>query len=362
MTTKATGFTGTPLKRLPISSSSASFPPISTAFLMTVTRLVPWFLALGLVLLVPLTACDRAGEAVVYPRSTDPTGCVIEQITNEPYDEYQFNGVSFDGQWLAYAFNRGDDQAGNPELGAFLLNLRTGAKMELPDPMNNAGSFSRDGRFLIGAQEVEGGRTDIYEFDLETEEARAIAPHEQWDYLPTYSPDDQHILFNSSREGGQADIYLYERRSETLERLTTYDGYDAHAQFSPDGTQIIFHRMNGEREEGGYDFDLIRVDLATRQEWRLTSRPFEESYGSWAPDGRHIVFSSDFEEAPEKHNLYVFSPEGEATTQLTDGEWKDSYAYWTPDGTYIYFNSDRAGPTNIYRMPMNGLACIPGVP
>ena len=304
------------------------------------------------------TGCAPGDEAedIVYPTSADPTGCILEQITSEPYDEFQFSGASPDGLWLSYAFNMGE--AENPTQGAYLLNLRSGERRVLPDPINNSGSFSADGRFLVGAQNIENGRTEIYEIDLETEETKAIAAHQEWDYLPTYSLDGRHILFNSMREGGQADIYLYERAPETLERLTDYGGYDAHAQFAPQGTRILFHRMNGPRQGGGYDFDLISLDLVTRQETRLTSGPFEESYGAWSPDGRHIVFSSDFEEAPEKHNLYIIlSPDGEIVDKLTDGDWKDSYAYWTPDGSYIYFNSDRGGNTDIFRLPMNGLAC-----
>ena len=84
--------------------------------------------------------------------------------------------------------------------------------------------------------------------------------------------------------------------------------------------------------------------------------PFEESYAAFAPDGSHIVLSSDFEQKPEKHNLYVRTPDG-SLKSLTKGDWKDSYAYWTVDGKFIYFNSDRSGINDVYRIPMNGFSC-----
>lgn len=203
----------------------------------------------------------------------------------------------------------------------------------------------------------DSGRTEILEVHLESGDIEVIAPHEQWDWLPSYSADGRFIVFNSMREGNQADIYVYERASMQLERLTSYAGYDAHAQFSPDGERILFHRMNGERDDGGFDFDLYVIDRRTVTESRLTDGPYEESYGAFAPDGRHIVFSSDFEEAPEKHNLYLRSPDG-SFTALTDGDWTDRYAYWTADGRYVYFNSDRSGVTNVYRIPMQGVSCV----
>lgn len=162
-------------------------------------------------------------------------------------------------------------------------------------------------------------------------------------------------MFNSTRSGN-SEIYLYTRSIGTLTQLTDNEVYDAHGEFSPDGSKVLFHRMVEEREGGGYDFDLYAHDLESGEETRLTSSPFEESYGSWAPDGETYVFSSDFEEAPEQHNLYVMEPDG-TRTRLTDGDWKDSYSFWTRDGSYIYFNSDRAGNTDIFRIPMEGHRC-----
>ena len=98
-------------------------------------------------------------------------------------------------------------------------------------------------------------------------------------------------------------------------------------------------------------------DLASGEAFRLTEGEFEQSYQAWAPDGSHLVFSSDLDGQPGNLNLYVRAPEGR-TVRLTRGDWVDRYAYWTRDGRYIYFNSERDGSTNIYRIPMDGMACI----
>ncbi len=314
--------------------------------------------ALAACSMTAVAGCSTGDGGIEFMRSVDPTGCVLEQVTSEPYDEYQVQGVSRDGRYLSHTLNRGDDAQGNLRRTVFIVDLQTGARKTLDAKINNSGAFSPDGRYLVVADDDEHGKTEIIELDIEAGTTTTIASRpEAWDWLPSYSPDGKQIVFNSNRIDGQMDVFIYERASGALQRLTTFDGYDAHAQFSPDGKRILFHRMQSEREDGGYDFDLFTIDLSTGAETRLTNGPLEESYGAFAPDGLHIVMSSDFEENPEQHNLYVRAPDG-SLTALTDGDWVDRYAYWTADGRYIYFNSDRGAVTNVYRIPMEGMDCI----
>ncbi len=318
--------------------------------------------------LLALTACSSypaqdIGQQTDAPESTnpftrlvDPSGCVIEQITAGDNDQYQVQGVSADGRLLHMAFR----QKGAPNLDSqgYEMDLKTGKKTDLSDVFTNSGTYSPDGKFIVVAQASDNGKTDIYEYERATGELQTVASHEDWDWLPSYSPDGRLILFNSYRVDGQSDIHVFEKSTQTLRRLTEYSGYDAHAQYSPDGERIVFHRQQGTREEGGYIFDLIVLDVDTGRETQLTDGPYEESYPAWAPDGRHIVFSSDVVGKHGKHNVYVQAPDGEATNRLTNGVWTDQYAFWSRDGKFIYFNSDRAGAMNIFRMPMDGLECV----
>ncbi len=293
-----------------------------------------------------------------FARLADPGGCVIEQITTADHDEYQVKSASADGKLLAMAA-RQEGAAENDSLTqVHEMDLATGEKTDLSHALTNSGPYSPDGRFIVVAQETANGKTDIFEYERASGELHAVAAHEDWDWLPSYSPDGQFIVFNSYRVEGQSDIHLFDKSTGMLRRLTEDPGYDAHAQFSSDGKRILYHRQRGTRDEGAYIFDLIVYDMETGQETRLTDGDFEESYPAWAPDGRHIVYSSDVGGKHGKHNLYVLAPGGETPARLTVGDWKDSYAYWSPDGKFIYFNSDRAGATNIYRMLMDGVACV----
>ena len=313
----------------------------------------------GLFLVIGTVSADPAP----YPQRTGGMGCVVEQLTDSELDEYQNRGVSQDGRFLAYVLREGFDENGVPIATVFVRDLQSGENQPIEADIDNSGAFSPDGRSMAIASHVDNGRTDILLLDLDTQGVTPIAPHEQWDWLPTFSPDGSTIVFNSYRVDGQADIFTYDLSSGALARHTDDPRYDAHGEFSPDGSKILFNRMIAEKPEGGYDFEMFVIDLDSGTETQISAgTPFEESYGSWAPDSAHVVFSSDQDGKPEKHNLYVLGPDGHIVARLTRGDWKDSYAYWSRDGAYIYFNSDRDGPDNIYRIPMNGLNCVRGGP
>ena len=329
----------------------------------------PTYSTLMLAAFLPtLIACSAEAPPNVLERSAsvnavspfvklvDPSGCVIEQITTSDHDEYQVQGVSADGRLLSMAA-RLEGMAEN-DAEVYEMDLATGEKTDLSHILSNSGAFSPDGRFNVVAQSTANGKTDVFEYERASGELRPVASHEDWDWLPSYSPDGRFILFNSYRVEGQSDIHLFEKSTGTLRRLTADPGYDAHAQFSSDGKRILYHRQQGTRNEGGYIFDLFVYDMETGETTQLTDGDYENSYPAWAPDGRHIVYSSDIGGKHGKHNLYVLAPEGETTLRLTEGDWKDWYAFWSRDGKFVYFNSDRAGAGNIYRMLMDGVECV----
>ncbi len=304
------------------------------------------------------TADTLSASDTLFSTSTGGMGCVIEELKGSDDARFHVQGASWDGKWLAHTEEYGHDENERPIRTIFLLNLETGERTAFNDAVTNSGAFSPDGRYMVSAFEGGNEFTEIWEIDIQTQEMTPIAPHEQWDWLPSYSPDGSSIVFNSWRIDSQSELFVYDRKSRELTRMTEDPRYDAHGEFSPDGTKILFHRMMAQKEDGGYDFEVFVIDLARGVEKQVSpGSPFEESYASWAPDGKHVVLSSDHEGAPQKHNLYIMGLDGEWVTRLTKGDWKDSYAFWSRDGEYIYFTSARSGKDNIYRIPMDGLDC-----
>lgn len=294
-------------------------------------------------------AAVDATPTLRFETSVDPGGCLLEHVAVDPgTNQYQVDGISADGSMLAVGWERGED-----ERGTYLLDLATGERTEIPG-FDSGAVFSPSGETLVNSIYVDGGKTDIAEYNRESGETTIIARHEDWDWLASYSSDGETILFNSYRTGS-SDVYTYRRADGALKQWTDDPRYEAHAQFSPDDSRVLFHRR---MDEGNYD--LFVLEVATGAVSQLTDDETEEAYGSWSPDGRTIVFASDRSQKPGLTDLFLMDADGSEPRQLTDHPAKDSHPFFSPDGRYIYFNSDR-DPSGIYRITLDAdLECVEG--
>lgn len=284
-----------------------------------------------------------------FPQTIDPGGCIVELVaSSEGENHVQFDGSSPDGRLYAVGWDDGSDEnASNVnQRGAYLLNLETGERTDIP-LLNNVASFSPDGSQLVSASYQENGRTDIVLYSLATGEAEVLAAHDNWDFLPSFSADGRQILFHSSR-AGNPDLYLYDLESQALTRLTTGDNWEMHAQFSPDGAFVSYYERVSET-----NYDIRLLELSTGETIALTNAPSEEGYPSWHPDGEHLVFTSNRDRENGTADVYVMSRNGDVLARLTDAPFYHGYPFWSPDGSFVYFTSYRA-PQGVYRIPMDG--------
>lgn len=284
-----------------------------------------------------------------YPRIVDPGGCILEIVaTSDDRNHHQFNGFSPDGRLFAAGWYVPADENRPDEVQreAYLLNLETGERVSLPG-LDNVASFSPDGSHLVSAAYQDGGRTDIVLYSLASGETEILAAHDNWDFLPSFSPDGRQIVFHSSR-AGNPDLYLYDLESRVLTQLTTNENWETHAQFSPDGAFISYNERLSETQ-----FDIRLLELATGETLSLTDQPSEDAYPSWHPDGKHLVFTSNRDRENGPSDVYVMSRDGEVLVRLTNAPFYHGYPTWSPDGHYLYFTTYRQ-PQGIYRLSMNG--------
>lgn len=293
-----------------------------------------------------LTVPHASSQKASFETSLDPGGCLVEHVAVDPdMEQFHYDGLSPDGNKLAVGYRAEE------ESGLFLLDLTTGKRTNIPG-LNNGGVFSPDGTKILNILPTQNGRTDIVEYDLASGAMTPIAPHEQWEWLASYSSDGKLILFNSYRTGA-SDIYTYRKSDGQLKRWTDFDGYEAHAQFSPDDSKILFNR-----QDDGEDFSLYVIESETSIITQLTDEPSEEGYASWSPDGNTIVFVSDRDQESGETDIYTMKSNGDDLRRITDHSAKDSYPFFSPDGKYVYFNSNRE-PAGLYRIEFDeNLNCV----
>jgi Tol biopolymer transport system component len=98
----------------------------------------------------------------------------------------------------------------------------------------------------------------------------------------------------------------------------------------------------------------------------LTSSPARVSAFAWAPDGKHIAFTSPTTDC--QNRLYVVSTEGGSAKELFPNYCEQQDPAWSPDGKYLSFvstaQSARGAPESltiqVLNLETNQLSPLPG--
>jgi TolB protein len=238
-----------------------------------------------------------AGGSEIYVVDSDGYGA--ERLTTD-------GSIALSPAWSA----RGDRLAymsyrnGDPAIIEFDMAAgRSRVLVDMPG-MDLTPAYAPDGTYLAFAATVDG-RTEIYKYDL----TRDCCP-ERLTYArfanslsPTIAPDGQRMAFNSDRLG-QLHVFVRSKDDGSDELLTPYiydrSVHNAGPDWSPLGDRIAFHGWVATVPE------VFTVAADGRGLRQLTQEGRNED-PSWAPDGRHLVFTSTRDGMPGLWVLDVVS-------------------------------------------------------
>ena len=164
---------------------------------------------------------------------------------------------------------------------------------------------------------------------------------------PVWSPDGSRIAFDSNRHDPNPDddtaindVFTMEPDGGGLIRLTHGTGTSTDPAYSPDGSLIAFASDRGHypKKQGIYV-----MNAADGSQWRrVTSLPPAASLDyapRFSPDGTHLVFTREVDEASSDAALYVVKLDGSGLRKITSGDLYPGDADWSPDGTRIVFEA-----------------------
>jgi TolB protein len=170
-------------------------------------------------------------------------------------------------------------------------------------------------------------RQDIVEFDLERSSTRKLSGQRvDIEVNPAPSPDGRRVAFSSNRLGSP-HIFIMSSTGGDATVLTPLvggqRGYYTSPSWSPTSSRIAFHGHWNSR--GVYQIMIADADRpgAITQ---LTPRGNNED-PSWAPDGRHLVYTSDGTDAAA--GLVVIDTESQEKRPLAPGA-NLRMAEWSP--------------------------------
>ena len=196
----------------------------------------------------------------------------------------------------------------------FIYDLSSGSARRIDavgGGLNSTPVFAPDGFVIVYTHGEESG-TDLFATTVfERGPARRITVGRGSDNTsPAFSPDGRRLVFTSGRLG-HPEIYISDADGTNPQPLTYSVGdqnYRANPDWSPDGRLVAYQ---SQQPDGS--FQLNTISLRDRSVKQLTSDGSNED-ASWAPDSRHLIFSST---RTGTKQLFVIDSESGKWRQLT---------------------------------------------
>lgn len=182
----------------------------------------------------------------------------------------------------------------------------------------------------------------------------------------TVSPDGKTIIFTSTRDG-DLELYTMDIAGRNVRRITHRVGYDGGAFFSPDGSKIVWRAGYPGTAADSADYlrllqnrlvrparvELWIADADGRNARQITHLGGANFAPYFLPDGKRIIFSSNFPEPRTGHfDLYLINADGTGLERVTTHPEFDSFPMFSPDGRKLLWASNRhgreAGETDIF--------------
>lgn len=260
------------------------------------------------------------------------------------------------------------------------------------------GYFSEEGRYLIFQSEREADNPfyQIYMLDFETGDIHRVSPGYGKTTCSYFQWGGDRVMFSSShldpdarkkqkeeldfRASGKErryawdyettmDIFTANRDGSDIRRLTEAEGYDAEGSFSPDGKLIVYstnkdayaRKLSKEEQQKmevdpSYFCDLYIMNADGSDKKRLTTAPGYDGGPFFSPDGQRIIFRR-FSEDGHTADIYTMNIDGADEKRLTDFGCLSWAPFYHPSGEYIVWAANKLGYANfeIYMTDVNGL-------
>ena len=286
-----------------------------------------------------------------------------QRLTTPPSGASDQNpAFSPDGRFLA--FTRFENGYNIGPAGIFRLDLSGGEIVRLTpeedqDNVNLPGSAwsAVHDRIVFASDRAESD--DLWQIAPDGTGFTRITTHHgpPWYIEPSWSPDGAWIVFeaDAARPDDQQQGSIWKVRADGTGLTILTDGPaegvdDRQPNWSPTGERILFQR----RDPGSDDWDIYTMAPDGSDLRLVTDQASSDTDASWSPDGRYIVYSSDYGDLPTP-NIFVIPAEGGTPIRVTfNGTHEDGAPSWSPDGRFIVFEShpgeDEDTPSSLWRI------------
>jgi len=204
--------------------------------------------------------------------------------------------------------------------------------------INLAPRWSPDGQTVCYTS-YHRGQQRLLLLDGKTGRSRKIAQYDGLNVGANWSPDGEELVTTLSKDGN-AEIYLLGLDGRIHQRLTHAPSIECSADFDPTGHQVVFTS-----DRTGVP-QLYVMDREGANRRRLTYEGRYNESAAWSPKGDRIAYVSRVD---GRFQVFTIEPDGSNLQQITfarDGNNEDPS--WAPDGRHLVVSSDRAGTEDLW--------------
>ncbi len=220
-------------------------------------------------------------------------------------------------------------------------------------------AWSPDGQQLAFYSQ-RNQRTDLYLMNADGSDLHRLVDSGGAESSAAWSPDGQWIAY-ASLHSPAIGLYIIRPDGSGGQRLTSFQSVTL--VWSPDSQYIAFvANCDG-------NCDIYVVEVSSGKVRQLTHNGLVDAYPTWSPDSQYIAFISNRSLSFDVHVLALDcddTAEGGCTAQrLTYNPDADSFPSWSPDGKQIVFSSNRTGNYELYTVEaacyQQPETCEPGI-
>ncbi len=327
----------------------------------------------------------------------------------QPGDLTRFRSVSEvalapDGRAVAYVVTM-FDQPGRPYGRLWLIDVATKKAVRVggDSAVADEPHWSPDGQWVAfsGSQGSQSGLWVVHGdgsgLTFVAPIAESNAPLPERGQSISWSPDSKQIAYVNSVAGPEtADAtgdpmvftrYLY--HATASEGFTHYNDNrrlhldvvdvatkqareltkgvrDEHSlDWSPDGKQLVFISNYEPNADEFFNYDVFSVQVADGAIRRLTPTEAAEYGPVWSPDAKHIAYSgthrglTDRETTMEDTHAWIADADGTHRRDIggvIDG--RQSQPKWAVDGGAVYFTVEQRGSVHLIRLPVSATGVV----
>ncbi len=233
----------------------------------------------------------------------------------------------------------------------FTRELGSGKSVQLTKAGNNIEpAWSPDGKQIVySCKTAEYYQLCIMNADGTGNKQITDRPFDHWG--SDWSPDGKSIVLVTNDEK-PSKISILDVASGSIRRVMKADGGESAPKWSPDGSRILYtaNRRNF------YDTQFIFSIKPDGTDDKAITDGGRDDRGSWSPDGKKIVFRREVEQSSMYSGveLMVSDADGKNAKRLTFNTWTDDWPVFSPDGKWILYTTDFENNQNLTIIPVEG--------